>query len=42
MPLIPVIAYTNWLETALGPARTMDSGVILHQPVNLVSLITIT
>ena len=38
MPPIPVIVDTNWLETAPGPARTMDSGVALLQPVNNVSM----
>ena len=35
LPPIPVIVGTNWLETAPGPARTMDSGVALHQPVHV-------
>ena len=38
MPPISVIVDTNWLETAPGPARTMDSGVALPQPVNNVSM----
>ena len=35
---IPVIVDTNWLETAPGPARTMNSGVALPQSVNNVSM----
>ena len=42
LPTTPVIVDTNWLETVPGPAKTMDSGVALPQPVNLVSKITIT
>ena len=42
MPPTPVIIDTNWLETVPGPARTMDSGMALPQPVNLVSKISIT
>ena len=42
MPPTPVIVDTNWLETVPGPARTMDSGMALPQPVNLVSKISIT
>ena len=38
MPPISVIVDTNWLETAPGPARTMDSGVALPQSVNNVSM----
>ena len=42
LPTTPVIVDTNWLEIVPGPAKTMDSGVALPQPVNLVSKITIT
>ena len=38
MQPIPVIVDTNWLETAPGTVRTMDSGVALLQPVNNVSM----
>ena len=41
MPPTPVIVDTNLLETVPGPARTMESGVTLPQPVNLVSKISI-
>ena len=37
MPPIPVIVDIDWLETVPGPARKMNSGVALPQPVNLVS-----
>ena len=42
LPPIHVIVDTNWLETVPVPARTMDSGVALLQPVYLVSKISIT
>ena len=42
MPPTPVIVDTNWLETVPGPAKTMDIGMALPQPVNLVSKMCIT
>ena len=40
MPPIPVIVDIDWLETVPGPARKMNSGVALPQPVNIVSQVS--